>query len=445
MAMKNQPSVLKFFTFNKQQSETSPDDKEASRSPMRDDVRPVTPSSPPADPVARPAPDRPEFNLYLESWKQLKRTCRRRPVKRQFFVRDGPNVRYLSPSETAPRKTTVYAGENPIHRLRLKQVRPVYIAIHDRERPPVRMIIAHASTGVSGRHPLATDQIIDYERDSDEEWAEENEGEDLNSNADDEEEEEVVGETGDQDCDAQSENSFFVSDGHFSEDEALSDDEAMVARRRRTDMAVDSEGKSTLQLIVFTPSDLETNDTDDSNEANHAKWFNLIWNEAVVKVYDESHFFAEPVVQVVEKVKPPKVEKPPKPEKPTVDRPELARFVHGKIINIDSLIADFRALYPDLSANALKTEIRSIASWTKKPELIQRIAWFVKSELFVDLGLSEEEMAGLIAERKAANPVAPATVKPPPPPSAVTANVLPFKPVDAEPIVDAEQRANIHN
>jgi hypothetical protein len=295
------------------------------------------------------------------------------------------------------------------------------------------MLIAHASTGVSGRHPLGSDSIIDYDRDSDEEWAEENDGEDLNSNADDEEEEEEAAvDTGDQE-DAQSENSFFVSDGHFSEDEALSDDEAMVARRRRNEMSVDSEGKSTLQLIVFTPGDLETNDTDYSHEPNHAKWFKLLWEEAGVKIYDESHFFAEPIVPVVEKIKPVKLEKPPKPEKPVVDRVELAKFVHGKIVNIDSLISDFRAQYPDLSANALKTEIRSIASWTKKPDLMPRIAWFVKPELFVELSLSEEDMMGLITERM------PVSV---PPTKAPVGSVLPFKPVEDQPL---EQRANIHN
>ena len=455
MSMKNQPSVLKFFVpstkVDSSPNEETTEGAISGGSPMRDIKSSSRPSSPtPAKPerVIRPPPQRPEMNLYVTSWKEVKRLPRPKTV-RQFYTRDvSNNIRYLERAEIAPRKTTVYAGDNPVHRLRLKKLRPVYIAIHDRERPPVKLIIAHASTGVSGRHPLGTDPIIDYERDSDDEWAEENDGEDLNSNAEDDEEEEIaVGQNLD-DEDAQSENSFFVSDGHFSEDEALSDDEAVVARRRRNEMSVDSEGKSTLQLIVFSPADLETRDTDYSSEPSHAKWFNLLWNEAVVQVYDESHYFAEPVVQVVEKVKAQKIEKPPKPEKPVIDKTELAKFVHGKIVNIDSLIADYRVIHPELSANALKTEVRSIASWSKKPELMPRIAWFVKPELFTDLGLVDEEMMALIVERRALAVVAaPAAAKPPPVtavPPVQPQNVLPFKPIDSEP-VDAEQRANLHN
>lgn len=97
-------------------------------------------------------------------------------------------TRVLEKSEIGSKKASVYAGDNPVNRVRLPQPRPIYISIHDRERPPFKMIVTHRSKLISRRKPLGVDAVIDYEKDSDEEYEEEKEGEDLNSNADNEEE-----------------------------------------------------------------------------------------------------------------------------------------------------------------------------------------------------------------------------------------------------------------
>ena len=162
-------------------------------------------------------------------------------------------------------------------------------------------------------------------------------------------------------------------------------------------MNLDSEGKATLQLIAFSPSDLQNsskNLLDSASDPSQANWLALLESEAVISVLDPVNYFnTEPEDEKIKKRK--------ESAKPVIDwaavRPELARFIHGKTANIDSLCSEFKILQPEIiSANALKTEIRTIGMWTKKPELNYRVAWYVKPELFEQLGVTELEMAALI-------------------------------------------------
>ncbi len=362
----------------------------------------------------------PSFELYVSHWKSLSKSSLSAPP-RTYISRDASGVaRPILPHSVGSKKASVYAGDNPLTRKRSLRPRPVYIAIHDRERPPVKFLVAHASLHVDRRHPLACDPLIDYDRDSDEEWAEENDGEDLNSNADEEEEKEEC-------ASSDSGDSFLVSDGHFSDDEALSDDEAMVVRKRRGQMVVDSEGKTTLQLIAFAPRDFEKWDLNSCgpNETAWTKWMQTVVDEANIVVFDPSSYFRVPTMEVAQKQK----KTPPVLVNWTALRPVLARFIHAKSANIDSLSSEFKAIAPLTSQNAIKAEIRSIAAWTKKTELLPRIAWFVKPELFQDLNLDEDEMTKLVEERKSS--------------SASGVNVLPFKPEPTE--KNLLDRAAIHN
>lgn len=408
---KSQPSVLKFLNANKAESPEISDDSKVSV--------PVTP----AVRGLHYTTDSADLAMYIGVWTKAQRR-QLGSVKRKSFIqrtRGGGPVRVLDVSELSSKKASVYCGGR-----RLENPRPVYIAIHDRERPPVRLIMTHRSVVVAPRRPLSVDAMIDYEKDSDEEYEEEKEGEDLNSNADAEED----AAEGDLETAESEADSFFVSDGHFSDDDALSDDEAVVARRRRSEMSVDSDGKATLQLVSFGPADLVDADTDYSQEPLHARWFKTLQEEAVITILDPVHYFNANPVEEMKKPKPLKIEKPPKPEKPTTDwaavRPMLARFVHGKSSNIDGLCAEFKGMFPEISANAIKTEIRTIAAWTKKPELSNRVSWFVKPELFSELGVGDEEMLALVQERKVTAPVT--TVQ----------QSLVLKPVDQTPVEDRE-------
>ena len=378
---KSQPSVLKFFSA----PPIASDDSRTSRS----DSKPSSPrrGSGPNTYII----DTPTLGPYLAIWKESCRSTSSEKTRNRIFLHrpKGEAARILKVSEL-PQSSGMYSGESVSNRRRLLRPRPVYIAIHDRERPPVKLIMTHRSLTINRRHPLASDPVIDYEKDSDEEYEEEKEGEDLNSNADGEEE------AGDDD--GSEADSFFVSDGHFSDADELSDDEAVVARRKRQEMSVDdTSSPATLQLIFFGPSDLENLETADcsDNESIHVKWFTMLRDEAGIRIHDEKNFFNiatgdEPVIA--------------KPEKPVVDwvpiRPELAKFIHGKVLNVDSLCAEFKTLHSELSGNSIKTEIRAMATWTKRPEIHSRVAWYVKADLMDSLGLTETEMTTLAMERK---------------------------------------------
>ena len=415
---KSQPSVLRFFAATKQ-TELGIEDSRSSSASKR----------------SGKAPDRPDLALYMQVWKESKLAAKKRLKNRKIFLLKSRNepVKVLDIAEL-PRSEKYGVGKP------LARPRPIYIAIHDRERPPVKLIMTHMSLNVCRRRPLAQDTVIDYEKDSDEEYEEEKEGEDLNSNPADAEEEAENEEGSEAD-------SFFVSDGHFSDADELSDDEAVVARRRRQEMQVDSQGKATLQLVTFGPADLENLDTADCSEnetSASVKWFKLLRDEAGINIFDPSSYFRIDTGEDEKK-------QPVKVEKPVVDwvpiRPELAKFVHGKASNVDSLCAEFKAMRPELSANAIKTEIRTMAAWTKRPEINSRVAWYVKPELMDSLGLTEDEMLALAMERRIVKDLPIVAVnkenQPAPGTHAGQQSILQFKP--PPPSENVEEREPIRN
>jgi hypothetical protein len=378
-----------------------------------EEVAEVSPSDTPRVPLwVIPSAD---FTLYREKWVQLRRShCR--PVER-FFVAKDPSTGAVSPisSESIiPKKHSVYSGDGLVRR-RMRRYRPVYIAIHDRERPPVKMIMTHQSTAISARRPLAPDTLIDYERDTDAEWVDEHEGEDLVTEPD--EEEEKLEEESDAD-------SFFVSDGHFSEGDAISEDELVLLRERR-DQVVPVRKIDSLELVPLGPEDFAAarTGTIDISTPEGRLMTALLEEEKLVRFEPEMYF------REISAVK--------KSTQSRVDwsdiRPKLAKFIHAKTGNIDSLSLEFKLMIdnPLISQNAVKSGIRTIANWTKKPELMPRVAWYVREELFQELGLQVDEMMELVQERK-----------PPPKAAPTVTNVLPFKPTEE---VSLEDRAIIHN
>ncbi|KAF4690104.1 hypothetical protein FOZ60_000670 [Perkinsus olseni] len=82
-------------------------------------------------------------------------------------------------------------------------------------------IITCESKAVSGRNPLGKDSALDYEIDSDAEWAEQAEGEDLGDDDDESEDDETASDA----------DSCVVSDGKLSADEMSEDEECAAAER----------------------------------------------------------------------------------------------------------------------------------------------------------------------------------------------------------------------
>ncbi|KAI3470376.1 hypothetical protein Pfo_027039 [Paulownia fortunei] len=91
-------------------------------------------------------------------------------------------------------------------------------------RPAFYGVWPRKSQVVGARHPFVKDPDIDYEIDSDEEWAEDEPGESLSDCDKDDEDESMEGHLKDDDED-ESEDGFFVPDGYLSENEGVKADE----------------------------------------------------------------------------------------------------------------------------------------------------------------------------------------------------------------------------
>ncbi|KAF4682153.1 hypothetical protein FOZ60_011010 [Perkinsus olseni] len=102
-----------------------------------------------------------------------------------------------------------------------RKPRCVFVDLDERDRPPVQLIITCESKAVSGRNPLGKDPALDYEIDSDAEWAEQAEGEDLGDDDDESEDDETASDA----------DSCVVSDGKLSADEMSEDEECAAAER----------------------------------------------------------------------------------------------------------------------------------------------------------------------------------------------------------------------
>lgn len=97
------------------------------------------------------------------------------------------------------------------------KTRAKYLYFHENQRPPYFGTWRKKSKLIKPRKPLAQDDIMNYEVDSDDEWEEEDPGESLRG-SDDEDKENDSGNEYEVD------NEFFVPHGHLSEDE-LDDEE----------------------------------------------------------------------------------------------------------------------------------------------------------------------------------------------------------------------------
>ena len=173
-------------------------------------------ASPTVYPVlVAPIPNLPsDRNTWLQRWKALQSeiTARLKTRARSLESRSGRfgSGLALLPGWAATDPDDVQMT-NSASLVRCT-TRKVFISIHDRARPPVRLL---ASVKLQTRRVSAIESFA-YDRDTDEEWEEQHNGEDLDAEEDEEEEEEAEDD---------SEDSFVVADGVWGEGDQLSDDE----------------------------------------------------------------------------------------------------------------------------------------------------------------------------------------------------------------------------
>ena len=260
-----------------------------------------------------------------------------------------------------------------------KPLRQVFVSIHDRACPPVKALMTVYIPTLK-----ATD-YFDYDRDTDEEWEELHNAEDLDKEDDDEED--------NSDCQSDK-DSFVVSDGVFSEADNLSEDEQEFVRRK----SVTSTRTSSLVPVIIEYSG--ENQCSNPN-ASYSKWAALYSEGKLdMQIYTPDLYF-QPIEQVVEQPSAVSAKKVKADQDAAVWqrlKPELALFIHGRSQKLEDLAAEFEAVFSEAKDCGTRKVLREIAKF-EKPEGMRRSAWFVGADKIGELGLDTEALTQLALNR----------------------------------------------
>ena len=254
--------------------------------------------------------------------------------------------------------------------------RRVFVSLHDRARPCVRMNlgISLKKFHARKRSQVILEDFIDYDRDTDEEWEEIHNAEDIGDEADEEGEEIEAVEEGIDD----EEDSFVVADGVFGEGDAVSEDEQELAKKSSVNpKEISIEGKSLKPVGI-----------DERNPQINNKWSTLLSQGSLdVQILNDSQYFVIPAQQT----KQPKQLKSKEPvfEWTSDLRKELAALAHGRTISADAIISEFENKFPGTSG--AKKIFKEMIKFSK-PEGAKQ-AWYVVSEWAERLELKGEQFA----------------------------------------------------
>lgn len=246
----------------------------------------------------------------------------------------------------------------------------------DSVRPPYWGTWTKHSEAVCARRPLGRDARLDYEVQSEDDWEDEGEGEDLGS--DDEVDEAEAERPRDADGAADEDaDGFVVADGYLSEDEQghIEDGDGGPPRSvsaQQTRRAVRLVPHMVINLCpgALAPPALA---------------------EYAVKLAVNTPIQLEPAEP------PPEVAAKPRANKSSLSAPEtlaLAEMVHGSADGIHPLAERFRAAHDGHSRVFVEARIREMAARTKRVtaagDPYDAIAiWIVRAELAEGLGLDE--------------------------------------------------------
>eukprot|EP00039_Didymoeca_costata_P007016 m.95526 g.95526 ORF g.95526 m.95526 type:complete len:809 (-) comp13497_c0_seq1:127-2553(-) len=193
-------------------------------------------------------------------------------------------------------------------------------------RPPYIGTFRKKSTTVTGRRPFGRDKVMDYEYDSEAEWTDEEEGEELKSDDEDEEANDQV-EDPDQD-------KFFVPDGKLSDDEGIDDE---VDRNKNPDTGKNPSSKP--------------------NKVGPTMIIGCKWGRDALLCPDMSDFKMHTFIAVPINLNE-KDERRCRTDVPTELMPDLIRLVHGSVEGAEKLTADFCDKHENLTKTAVMRTIK---------------------------------------------------------------------------------------
>ncbi|KAL7067778.1 hypothetical protein ACR3K2_16870 [Cryptosporidium serpentis] len=196
---------------------------------------------------------------YKLLWDEFKNKCsilynkflnrRAKNYQRQRFYKSIPTIglsrpkrQWIEKEEVKTRQYQSIYNDKSLPELPSQMIRRVVIYRSDWKRPPMRLLITRKGKQCNGLNPIAREEHIDYDVDTDEEWEEQYGGEDVDDaedgldNNDDEDDNEAVA------------SGWLVPDGCFQSDELLEDDISLGAGNGN---AVNRKSVNILQSINF--------------------------------------------------------------------------------------------------------------------------------------------------------------------------------------------------
>ena len=327
-----------------------------------------------------------------------------------------------------PRARSAFdAGDNTYSEIQEKRFnnKMRMLSFWEDHRPAYLGTVSRNSRVICGRRPLARDtELLNYEYDSEEDWEEEVEGEDLNET---DEEEEAGGNELEYD-------DFFCRDDDYGSDAEEDMDGGAVKMSHRntievfgprfinptalppimvvprdpreegdTDTAA-SVGRSAEKISSFTIFDLSTGelvaqpskgDADTNNLAAYTAVCYTHYPTPTLGTFDipttTTNTSKNNTTTAVSSGNDETVDKAaPGPAKcfDEAKMPELARFVHGKKEGIDKLVLAFHALYPKFSKLQIQKRIKEITNKAKHSEGYGTSRFLVKPEILEKLQIS---------------------------------------------------------
>ena len=252
-------------------------------------------------------------------------------------------------------------------------IRTVYLCFHDRERPPVKALVQlpKASRAMQLGAGKIKEDFFEYTVDTDEEWEELNNAEDLLQDEEGSEEEEI-----------DEADSFFVSDDRFSEGDNLSEDEQELLKTRE---------KRPNSIRGLEPFVIHFEQSKENINTSN-KWYErFISGSLNVQINVQDQYFCCIDAQTVASTK----------AKATIWdtqlRTEFAKFVHGKSMSLDDLIKEYECLNTQVKDSGIRRVFRELFRFEKRQE--RRAAWYVCDEAMKQLSLDETELSGLAIQR----------------------------------------------
>ena len=259
------------------------------------------------------------------------------------FLRQVRSRQQLQQQQQQQRRIPLHASRLPLKFIDFRGFETL------KNRPPFFGRADRTSNIVKGRNPFAkeTEEIVDYDWDSEEDW--EPDGEDI-ENSDGEEDREE----GDEEKDG-----FVVPDGTYSDDEGIAGD---------GDRLVGISTTSNAQSVVLIQG------ADLSAFATHIKLHVTVSGPSVVSQYDcdinGMNVLEKERQEEKRRLKQEDQRKKneEKQRKMLTDAmlPDLVRIIHGTQLGKDKIIEEFLAQYPMVSKSQVSAKLNDIATKEKK-------------------------------------------------------------------------------